>query len=98
MTRPINGDIDLGAFEIEMVSQLHENQLSSLKVYPNPTSGQVNIDGLEISEIKLFDINGKLINVYQSTSSIDISSLPKWIYNLELMANTNLVTAKIIKE
>jgi hypothetical protein len=98
MTRPINGDIDLGAFEIEMVSQLHENQLSSLKVYPNPTLGKVNIDGLEISEIKLFDINGRLINVYQSTSSIDISSLPKGIYTLELMANTNLVTAKIIKE
>lgn len=97
VTRPMNGNIDLGAFEKEMVLQLDQSELSLLKVYPNPTFGNINIDGLEISNVKLFDLNGRLLKVYQSASSIDISTLPKGIYILKLMVSANLVTKKIIK-
>jgi hypothetical protein len=98
MTRPINGNIDLGAFETEVVLELSQGERSLLKVYPNPTLGIINIDGLEISSVKLFDLYGRLLKVYQPTSSIDISTLPTGVYILRLMVNTNLVTTKIIKE
>jgi PKD repeat protein/predicted secreted protein len=65
---------------------------SSMKVYPNPTSGIFMIDGLERdNSVEVFDVVGKV--VYQtitsnSTLSVDLSGKDKGVYFYRI-TNTN---------
>lgn len=72
----------------------------SLNVYPNPTSGKINIDynGQEILKIELFDISGKLISEFNDFDEIDISTVNKGQYILAITSESATYMAKILKE
>jgi agmatine/peptidylarginine deiminase len=74
-----------------------------LKIYPNPTDGQLIIENgeLTIENVEIFDMMGK--NVSRLTShishpiSIDISHLPSGIYFLRIQTENGVVMKKVIK-
>lgn len=69
----------------------------SLTIYPNPSTNQIYFSE-ELSEIAVFDLLGKKINVTCSSNSADISALPQGIYILKGLENTGkTITQKIIK-
>jgi len=78
-----------------------ENQIA---VYPNPTSGIVNLDCGElrnqVSNFKLFDAQGKLIDLSISKSSdfvsFDLSAFPDGIYSLSMEVLGTRITKKLI--
>ena len=78
---------------------------ASVRVYPNPTSGQLKIttSDYQISDMRLFDITGRQISVVgqseigQSEIVIDIAHLLSGIYLLHIQTETGTVTRKIIK-
>ena len=73
---------------------------SSLKLFPNPTTGLITIDypGLFISNINIFDVSGKLIfsdeQVNANAKNIDISSFSNGIYFIQI---NRQFTKKVIK-
>lgn len=69
------------------------------KIFPNPTSGIINISGLtQPAEVKLYSIQGKLLKtVNQVIRSVDISNLPPGIYILQLRSGNTQKTERIIK-
>ena len=77
-----------------------------LRVYPNPTSGELTIDNgeLTIDNVEIFDIYGKKLCNYQLSIvnyqlKINISHLPAGIYFVKLISQNNTTkTFKIIKE
>ena len=77
-----------------------ENQvIFNYKIYPNPTSGLINIQG-NTSELRItiFDILGKeLINRYVS-DKLDIGSLEKGIYIMNIYDGASTSKYKIVKE
>ena len=67
-----------------------------LSVFPNPTAGKVTVKSdLEISQINLYAIDGKLISV-NKTSEIDIST--KGIYFLKIVTEKGSTVRKIVVE
>ena len=70
----------------------------ALKIYPNPTSGELKIKNyeLKIENVEIFDVYGrKVLNFQRSISnSIDVSQLANGIYLLK-MGNK---TAKFVKQ
>jgi hypothetical protein len=74
-----------------------------IKIYPNPTTGIITIEGLPENkevEISVFDINRKLIKKQTSTSSVtkmDISDVVSGNYLL-IIDDVVDTTFKIIKE
>ena len=86
---------------IESVSAMSKNEIS---LYPNPANDEIhlsisNANPSKISSIKLVDLTGKFVKEeILNTSKIDISSLDKGIYFLNILFDDQtLVAKKIIK-
>jgi hypothetical protein len=75
-----------------------ENEVSKIRVYPNPSSSIVYIDYIEDLEITLFNILGQQI-LKTNSKTIDISSLNEGTYLLVAKDSNNTITNfKIIKK
>lgn len=71
------------------------NELNTVEVYPNPTTGRVTIGGDEtITSIKVYDLLGKVVKTFTSTNEINISDLSTGTY---ILKTDDGKTAKIIK-
>lgn len=81
---------------------MSETQLSSLKVYPNPSKGIFTLDlGTQVTnaQLSIFDINGRVIQenvLVGSTHQIDLSHLEKGVYFLQLTAGEERINKKLI--
>ncbi|OIP02277.1 MAG: hypothetical protein AUJ98_01875 [Bacteroidetes bacterium CG2_30_33_31] len=78
-----------------------KNNLSSLKVYPNPFSDIINIDNIdneEILTIQLFDISGKMIYLFGQEKELLLKNLPSGYYFLKVFTNENLYTKKLLRK
>jgi len=82
--------VSLAYSVIEIEFQLSKN-ISSLNLFPNPSSGLVKIEYSgnknENKNIEIFDMLGKLVytNTFNSNSfNIELSSLPKGVYTFRL--------------
>ncbi len=68
---------------------------SSIKVYPNPTSGKVNIQGLEQgTRIQVYNYNGALLRDVRTSSTLEVISLdnqPSGMYLVVLTKDSRLV-------
>lgn len=83
---------------------IEENNLSNISLYPNPTTGSINID----FEEKKSNINLRITNDigqviltenYKSTNHINFDLYaPKGVYFLKLESDREVITKKIIKE
>lgn len=84
------------------VNDLADN--NKLTVYPNPTSGILNIKLLEdykINGVKLMDATGRLLRnefVNDNTQShqMDVSNLPLGIYSLQVQSDEKIFVKKIM--
>lgn len=74
-----------------------------IKIYPNPTSEFILIEGEGVDHIQstqIFDLTGKLINSPKSErqTKIDISHLPKGIYKLRVLSNESSIIHPFVKD
>lgn len=72
---------------------------SRILVYPNPTSGNVLFDGLDVdNEISIYDLNGKLISkLIAINDNINVSFLVPGLYIFKIKLNNQIEYHKIIK-
>lgn len=74
-----------------------EFQKESFMIYPNPARDRIYFSQ-DLTEIAVYDIQGKKNNVPYISNSADISALPQGIYILKgLENNGKIVTQKIVK-
>ena len=74
---------------------------NGLIIYPNPVANILNyISDFEIDKIRIFSLDGKLIetNFVFSSNQIDVSNLKSGIYFFEFNVNDKLIRKKIIKK
>jgi len=80
---------------------VNEQEKAQLKVYPNPTVGQLTINNeqLTINNIEIFDIFGKTHHLITSSSNhlINIAHLPAGVYFVKIYTEIGIQTQKIIK-
>ncbi len=95
-----NNGIDEDCDGLDSTTSTHELSISSVRIYPNPTKGVINIEFSNPLnfEIMLFDINGKLILTSQNVKSIDVLNLASGLYLLKLkdLESGSIVTDRII--
>jgi hypothetical protein len=80
-----------------LVNNIDIENLLDTKIYPNPSSHIINIDGSDRFEksVVLTSISGPIHHFIHKQGQIDISALPAGIY---ILALTDVVTGKIIRQ
>lgn len=72
----------------------------SISVYPNPTNNLLNVECSEnIKELSLLDVQGRLIvqkNMAEKKSVLDVASISKGIYLLQIKTASKQIVRKII--
>ncbi len=70
----------------------------NIRIYPNPSSGIMTIDGMsQSSEIMIYSVHGKILKTFiQDNNNIDISELPAGIYFLMIKSGTKTEIHKIV--
>ncbi len=77
---------------------INENLFSNIELYPNPSSDHININVNSELEAIVFDLLGKELLRENILGKLDISSLEKGTYILNLIDGVYTSTHKIIKE
>ena len=91
---------DIGAFEYQLalLNSGFENS-NEMKIYPNPTSGILNIESDFIfDKVNVINVLGQKINLEIKNKTIDLKDLPNGIYNIMIYhKNEILKNVPIIK-
>ncbi|NPA37996.1 MAG: T9SS type A sorting domain-containing protein [Chlorobi bacterium] len=97
----VNGnDSSEWTVRVNSLDGIEEHLYAGIKVYPNPTSGIVNVDLSDIFSDRLpvviTDINGKCI-LKTTTENIDISDVPDGVYFMSIITQDGMFVSKILK-
>ena len=76
----------------------NESTLGNITIYPTPSSKYINVNIDSEIEAVVFDLLGKELIREKITGRLDISSLEKGTYILNLTDGVNTSTHKIIKD
>jgi hypothetical protein len=104
---PLDDDTDNSGvpdfLESNVSLSIKDNKLSEVLVYPNPSTGIFNLNGLKTNDVilNITDIFGKTYKttiLNKHSASINLKDLPSGIYFLQLEANGFKIVQKIIKQ
>lgn len=72
----------------------------NVKIYPNPTQQFINIEGVSIASLKVFDMSGRLVlGANNKSNQVDVSILNAGMYLIQIATENNeAVFHKFIKE
>ena len=92
---------DILISKVTGTSSIKNNSLSDLvSLYPNPTSGVLNINNLEAtSTIEIFNVIGEKVlfsNLLKGNNTVDLSNLSNGSYFVKLYSNDQILTKKVI--
>lgn len=63
---------------------LQETENTPLVVFPNPARNRVRIEGIESSEVQVYNALGQLLKTVRNTNEIDVGNMPKGVYLLRI--------------
>lgn len=75
--------------------------ISEFKVFPNPATDQLHIvtsNSIEISNMTLYDIAGKQMDVSSINNTLDVSQLPIGFYILKIISEEGVTSRKVVKK
>ena len=72
---------------------------NGLKLYPNPTTGYITVEGLEnMVRSTIYNIQGQKIKEKIENNKINLENVPAGMYLLKIETEKGIVTKKIIKK
>lgn len=88
-------NLDKIVFEKEaLVTGMIEDH--EFKVYPNPASNEVVVEGAEILRSDVVDLRGQVIEAFGRTSTLDISNISQGVYLLNVYSRNTIQTIKLV--
>ncbi|MBO7480593.1 MAG: T9SS type A sorting domain-containing protein, partial [Bacteroidales bacterium] len=69
-----------------------------INIYPNPTTGIVNIDADGLNKVVVYDVTGRMMMSVANESTIDISNLEAGVYFFSVETANGSAMKKLVKE
>lgn len=92
----VNGDATYTIALGEGLVGIEEDVTEKISLYPNPTTGILNIEGVAGNSIVVTDITGKIVYQNEFSNTIDLSNQPAGIYNISILTNEGVVNQKVV--
>ncbi len=76
-----------------------ENDISKARIYPNPSSGLINLDGVKSAQVQVFNAVGEMVYSIDETAAnqrIDLTNLTKGVYFVQIRKDDQHSLKKII--
>ncbi len=101
-----DGDLPLVCFNrcVSCTQSVQEEILESIRVFPNPASNQISLDGLPAIplEVRIYNLNGQLLMLKstdgESRLHLELGQLPVGRYSIIIQMDQNKKTFPFIKE
>jgi len=77
------------------ITNVSENQNITAKIYPNPATDFINIEGINAETIQIFNSLGQLVETVENSQIIDVRNYPSGIY---MMVINNEMKMRFVKE
>jgi hypothetical protein len=85
--------------EGENIVNVEEETTSRFNVYPNPASDVLMLQGINLSQVSILDISGKVIESFNSIQQrIDVSHLAPGVYFVQANTEQGMEQKKFIKQ
>ncbi|MCD4695069.1 MAG: T9SS type A sorting domain-containing protein [Bacteroidales bacterium] len=103
-TGNFEADVSAEAIDIDyrIIDFVYTDPASNIKIFPNPFSNEIQIQGDTFFELRVRNIQGQTVyedmNGDSFDNKIDLSGLKNGIYFLELNINNNVLVKKIVKK
>lgn len=91
------GEMATYTFKTLALNGIFGKDKSVFLIYPNPTSGRINIDGAEIEKVEILNLNGAKV-LESNSKQMNIESLSAGQYLLRIFTQNGTSTHKIIKK
>lgn len=93
----------IGTFclEVTLLESVGVTDLANtdLKVYPNPTNGEVQLPQLDMERVEVYNATGQLVlNRTTVESTIDLGAQPAGLYLLKIYADGVVYSTKVVKQ
>ena len=84
-------------FKIEDNTGIEDNIKASFELYPNPTTGMVNLSETA-SRVEIYDFSGRMVKAEENVNSIDLGSQAAGVYIFRITTNDSVFTQKVVKK
>ena len=73
-----------------------ESYLDNIAVYPNPTTGVLHINAVDVQKVECYNQMGQLVGVYDY-NEIDLGNLAEGVYTLRITVPQGVTLRKVVK-
>ncbi len=93
----------LSNIEDNIAVNVNEISIAQCKIFPNPTTGIINVEAENVIGIEVINIQGEKVisqksNIKNQKCEIDLSSQPKGIYIIKITTNKGVAVEKVVLE
>ncbi|MBO7493968.1 MAG: fibronectin type III domain-containing protein [Bacteroidales bacterium] len=74
-----------------------DRYLDNIVVYPNPTTGNLYIDAVDVQKVECYNQMGQLVGVYDNANELNISELSNGVYMLRITVPQGVTMRKVVK-
>ena len=74
-----------------------DSYLDGIGVYPNPTTGNLYIDAMDVQKVECYNQMGQLVGVYDNANELNISDLSNGVYMLRITVPQGVTMRKVVK-
>jgi len=87
---------------VSLTWDIDENVADNLEIYPNPANDVINIKGVDVNSIHIYNVQGQLLTKKDcelgSDASIDISFLESGLYLMQIYCGSNVINRTFVKK
>jgi hypothetical protein len=80
----------------ENTSNVNTISTSEINIYPNPTTGLLNVTNAKDAAINVYNTVGELVKTVSNTNTVDLSDVQNGTYIVKVITNNNIVVKNIV--
>ena len=69
-----------------------------VRLYPNPTTGVLNIEAEEVQRVEVYDLGGRVVIRSEQPTAIDFSTVPTGVYYVKVVCQHYTTVHKVVKK